>query len=55
MTDERKPINEGYQPLKKGYQPESPSPPSKPPESGYQPTTGHGDNPSNRPSPPKEE
>jgi len=57
MTDQKKPIREGYQPIKKGYQPEQqPTTPSESvSEGGYQPTTNEGDNPANEPSPPKEE
>jgi len=53
MTDEKKPIQEGYQPVKRGYQPTTPVKPDF--EGGYQPTTSEGDNPANEPSPPKEE
>lgn len=51
-------IEKGYQPGNEGYQP-SPQdiiPPSdSDPQSGYQPETGSGDNPSNEPSAPGDE
>lgn len=60
MSDDKKPINEGYIPQKieKGYQPARPAP--KPagdpqPQSGYVPTTSGGDNPTNKPTPPGDE
>ena len=55
MPDRRKRIDEGYQPSKKGWKPKVPDPNHKPtPESGYQPATSKGDNPT-KPKPPKEE
>lgn len=60
MSDGKKPINEGYVPQKidKGYQPAKPPP--KPtgnpkPQSGYIPTTGSGENSTNKPTPPGDE
>jgi len=53
MTNDRKPLNEGYQPqrIEKGYQPaKTPSHQEGPnPQGGYQPTTSEGDNPTNNP------
>jgi hypothetical protein len=54
MADKEQ-INEGYQPLQKGYQPKPtmPADANQPkPQGGYTPT-GAGDNPANRPAPPK--
>ena len=45
----------GYQPENKGYQPKENPPAHRPATDGYQPTTNEGNNPSNNPSPPKEE
>ena len=46
--------NEGYNPktVDRGYQP---SPTDYKPQGGYQPEVGTGDNPSNEPTPPKDE
>ena len=52
MTDQKKPIREGYQPEHE-QQPTTPS--DHPVEGGYQPPTSEGDNPANEPTPPKEE
>ncbi|MCH8501889.1 MAG: hypothetical protein LAT77_08280 [Aliidiomarina sp.] len=50
MSNENKPINEGYTPQKteKGYQPAKPAGDPKP-QGGYVPTTSGGDNPTNNP------
>ena len=50
MTDQKKPIREGYQPEQ---QPTTPSEHSV--KGGYQPPTSESDNPANEPLPPKEE
>ena len=57
MTDEKRPINEGYVPQKieKGYQPATQPTGDPKPQSGYVPTTSGGDNPANNPTPPGEE
>ncbi|MBS0413237.1 MAG: hypothetical protein JSR68_02590 [Proteobacteria bacterium] len=53
MSNDKKPLNEGYRPerIEKGYQPAKPlSQPDGPkPQGGYQPTTGHGTNPTSNP------
>jgi len=58
MTEEKRPLNEGYQPqtIEKGYQPAAPTLPAHdpPPQGGYQPTS-QGDNPANIPAPPGDE
>lgn len=59
MSNDKKPINEGYIPKKieKGYQPAKPAqqPPTDPnPQGGYIPTS-KGDNPTNNPTPPGDE
>lgn len=56
MSDNKKPINEGYVPQKieKSYQPAQPVGDPKP-QSGYIPTTSGGDNPTNNPAPPGDE
>lgn len=59
MSDDKKPIYEGYIPQKieKGYQPTKPAPQptgDPQPQSGYVPTSG-GDNPTNKPTPPGDE
>lgn len=59
MSEEKKPINEGYQPqeFKKGYQPLNPCDLPKPdptPQDGYQPASS-GENPTNQPIPPGDE
>ncbi len=57
MSD-KKPINEGYQPVTKGYKPSASQPqwvdmPNQgQPGAGYQPATSHGDNPGNPPKKP---
>lgn len=57
MTDEKRPINEGYVPQKieKGYQPATQPTGDQKPQSGYVPTTSGGDNPTNNPTPPGDE
>ena len=57
MTDEKRPINEGYVPQKieKGDQPATQPTGDPKPQSGYVPTTSGGDNPSNNPTPPGDE
>jgi hypothetical protein len=60
MSEDKKPINEGYIPQKieKGYQPAKPAPhptgDSKP-QGGYVPIKSGGDNPTNNPTPPGDE
>ena len=58
MSNEKKPLKEGYQPQDqgRGYQPQ----PQEDTfieqiQGGYTPTTGHGDDTSNPPEPPDEE
>ena len=57
MTDEKRPINEGYVPEKidKGYQPSTQTEGELGPRYGYIPTTSGGDNPTNNRSPPGDE
>ena len=60
MSNDKKPINEGYIPKKieKGYQPAKPAPHptgDPKPQGGYIPTTNSGDNPTNNPTPPGDE
>ena len=57
MTDEKRPINEGYVPQKieKEYQPASQPAGDQNPQYGYVPTTSGGDNPTNDPTPPGDE
>lgn len=52
---EKKPLNEGYQPLKKGYQPTPNNGGRGSVTGGYQPEKSHGENPTSRPKPPKSE
>lgn len=60
MSNEKRPINEGYIPkdVEKGYQPATPIPiptGDPRPQSGYIPTQSGGDNPTNNPTPPGDE
>ncbi len=57
MSDNKKPINEGYIPQKieKGYQPASQLTGDPKPQGGYIPTTSGGENPANNPTPPGDE
>lgn len=60
MSDNKKPINEGYIPQKieRGYKPSAPAPQptgDPRPQGGYIPTTSGGDNPTNNPTPPGDE
>lgn len=60
MSNDRKPINEGYIPKKieRGYQPAKPVPQptgDPKPQGGYVPTSSEGDNPANNPAPPGDE
>lgn len=57
MTNEKRPINEGYTPekIEKGYQPATQPTGDPKPQSGYVPATSGGDNPANNPTPPGEE
>lgn len=60
MSNEKKPVNEGYIPqeIEKGYQPAKPAPQptgDPNPQGGYIPTTSGGDNPTNNPTPPGDE
>jgi hypothetical protein len=58
MNDRKRPTNNGYQPSgaeRRGYQPDVGIPNDPQPQSGYTPTIGSGENPSNSPEPPDEE